>query len=179
MIIRSTRTGLSRLYVKPVPEWVFQDRTNTSEGYLIETLTNIYFLTSAWLRMSVLLSTLAPVVVLSFLIFFATVAKPLTIIGHRCSNSDWYFVTEFGRGHPALLPEHSEPGYISAIEHGADFIECDVHFTRWLELLTLWERQLITVFSDSIYGGEGGIHTESVRLGTLLQSVLMTLGWTS
>ena len=95
------------------------------------------FFTSAWLRMSVLLSTLAPVVVSSFLIFFATVAKPLTIIGHRCSNSDWYFVTDFGRGHPALLPEHSETGYISAIKHGADFIECDVHFTRWHELLTL------------------------------------------
>lgn len=71
-------------------------------------------------------------VVSSFLIFFATVAKPLTIIGHR--------------GHPALLPEHSEPGYISAIKHGADFIECDVHFTRdlvavcshdpWLDELT-------------------------------------------
>ena len=36
----------------------------------------------------------------------------------------------FDRGHPALMPEHSEPGYVSAITAGADFIECDVHFTR-------------------------------------------------
>ena len=28
------------------------------------------------------------------------------------------------------MPEHSEPGYVSAIAAGADFIECDVHFTR-------------------------------------------------
>merc|ERR1712032_926624 len=62
----------------------------------------------------------------------ATAVQPMIIIGHR--------------GHPALMPEHSEPGYVSAINAGADFIECDVHFTRdlvavcshdpWLDHLT-------------------------------------------
>ena len=34
------------------------------------------------------------------------------------------------RGHPGAFPEHSEPGFLSALSHGADFLECDVHLTR-------------------------------------------------
>ena len=60
----------------------------------------------------------------------AAAAKAMLIIGHRCYQSFNLVSLLLHRGHPALMPEHSEPGYVSAITAGADFIECDVHFTR-------------------------------------------------
>ena len=75
------------------PEWVFQDRARRLP------LSRLWQIFTFWHQPDwgslFLLSTLAPVMLSSFLIFFATVAKPLTIIGHRCSNSDWCFVTDF------------------------------------------------------------------------------------
>eukprot|EP00736_Rhodelphis_marinus_P005062 Rmarinus@m.29164 len=50
-------------------------------------------------------------------ILFGTVLSQdqLLIIGHR--------------GSPGILPEHTLEGYHRAVDDGADFIECDVHFT--------------------------------------------------
>ena len=43
------------------------------------------------------------------------------------------------RGHSGVYPEHTAPAFSYAIEQGADAIECDVVFTRDLQLLCLHE----------------------------------------
>ena len=154
MIIRSTRTGLSLLYFKPVPEWVFQERPRRL----------LYLDFDKYLLFDI---SLTEEVCFCSARCSCDGFKLSNFLCHCCQAVDhhrtqvfklWLMVCHrlwiLCRGHPALLPEHSEPGYISAIKHGADFIECDVHFTRWHELLTLWERQLITIFLILSIGGE-------------------------
>ena len=54
-----------------------------------------------------------------------------------CATQDFY-PTEFSiahRGAPLGYPEHSREGYIAAAEQGAGVIECDVTFTKDLELV--------------------------------------------
>lgn len=54
-----------------------------------------------------------------------------------CATLDFY-PTEFSiahRGAPLGYPEHSREGYIAAAEQGAGVIECDVTFTKDLELV--------------------------------------------
>ena len=54
-----------------------------------------------------------------------------------CATQDFY-PTNFAiahRGAPLGYPEHSREGYIAAAEQGAGIIECDVTFTKDLELV--------------------------------------------
>lgn len=54
-----------------------------------------------------------------------------------CATHDFY-PTDFSiahRGAPLGYPEHSREGYIAAAEQGAGVIECDVTFTKDLELV--------------------------------------------
>lgn len=54
-----------------------------------------------------------------------------------CATADFY-PTDFTiahRGAPLGYPEHSREGYIAAAEQGAGVIECDVTFTKDLELV--------------------------------------------
>ena len=54
-----------------------------------------------------------------------------------CATQDFY-PTDFSiahRGAPLGYPEHSREGYIAAAEQGAGVIECDVTFTKDLELV--------------------------------------------
>ena len=54
-----------------------------------------------------------------------------------CATQDFY-ATDFSiahRGAPLGYPEHSREGYIAAAEQGAGVIECDVTFTKDLELV--------------------------------------------
>lgn len=46
------------------------------------------------------------------------------------------------RGASGLLPEHTVPAYLAAIQEGADFIECDVVVTKDLQLICRHEPNL-------------------------------------
>lgn len=46
------------------------------------------------------------------------------------------------RGASGLLPEHTVPAYLTAIQQGADFIECDVVVTLDLQLICRHEPDL-------------------------------------
>ena len=55
----------------------------------------------------------------------------------NCASGDFY-ATDFAiahRGAPLGFPEHSREGYIAAAQQGAGIIECDVTFTKDLQLV--------------------------------------------